>query len=108
MNRLIATRIKTESWMTEQEFGDIMDEYGIEFTVGKCPQLGYPVIWVKDFKAVLFSLAKGEMQIETNLRLWYDDGTQEILINENNYKEFDSSKFYSVRLGKYDTNLDEL
>jgi hypothetical protein len=79
MNRQQATRIKTEDWMTVENFGSIMQDYGIEYTVGACPELGYAVIWVKDFKAELFGLAKGELNIETNLRLWYDTGTEEIV-----------------------------
>jgi hypothetical protein len=108
MTRTSAVRIKTEDWMTVEDFSSIMKDYGIEYTVGVCPQLGYPVIWIKDFKAELFLLAKGDMQIETNLRLWLDDGTQEILINENNYKDYDCSKFYEVRTGKYDLETNEL
>jgi hypothetical protein len=106
MNRQIAARIRKEKWMTLEGFGAIMDEYGIEYSEGNCPELGYEVIWVKDFKAELFSLAHGELNIETNLRLWYDTGTEEILINENNYRVYDSSLFYDIKTGKYDTDLD--
>ena len=108
MNRHNAVRIRTEEWMNEIEFQDAINEFGIEFTKGVCPELGYPVIWLSKCDERIFQLAKGELNIETNLRLWFDDGTQEISITEKNYKEYDSNLFYDTRTGIYDITQDEL
>ena len=102
MNRLNALCIVREDWMDEEFYSDVVDTYGIEATQGDSPELKRKVIWLSRHDEQIFYLAQGDMEILYGLRLWYDDGTQEIRINEINYKQYNPLEFYTDRIGKYD------
>ena len=107
MNRTAALCIEIEEWMTEESFQEAMQTYHIEFTIGFEPKLKKRVIWLKEHDEHIFTMAQGPMSILYGLRLWIDDGEQEIRINEHNYKQYDSSLFYNDRMGKYDQTLED-
>jgi hypothetical protein len=107
MNRKQATRIRIEPWMNTTDFAQVIEDLGIEYSEGDCPQTGYRCLWVMNADERIFKMALGELRIETNLRLWLDDGEQEIRINEHNYKQYDSGLFYKTRSGKYNQNLED-
>ena len=107
MNRKQALKIQLEEWMLGSELMELIDVYKIEATKAALLRGEQPVIWMRDHDEYIFRIADGrDMTILANLRLWYDDGEREVRINENNYTEYDDSKFYSQRLGTYDIDID--
>ncbi len=107
MERTSALTIELKEWMLGSELMQLIDIYNIEATKEAILRGEKPKIWLENYDKYIFRIADGRpMNILANLRLWFDDGEKEVRINEHNYKDFDDSKFYSQKLGTYDTDID--
>lgn len=108
MNRFLALTIILEIWMLEESFLQYVDVLEIESTKTASERGEIAKIWIANYDESIFKIAKGEMQILKNLILYLDNGEEEILITEKNYKQYDYNKFYKIRTGKYDEELHEI
>ena len=113
MNRSKSLTIKARSWMNENDYAHLISKHGIEWTSKRgetscCSQFkGYQVVWCRDYDMDLIKIAllhADPAVILSNFRAFYDNGSQEILINEDNYPDYISviNDWYLQRTGKYE------
>ena len=92
--------------MVEQEFQEYIERYGIEWTKEAAKHGKTPCVWLSWHNEEIFQLGH-ELEVIKGLKLWYDDGEQEVRINEHNYKEYNVNGFYVDRTAKYDIEIIE-
>jgi hypothetical protein len=110
MIRPNALTIRLEEWMLSAEFAQLIPIFEIETTESAASRGEVPRVWLNNYDESIFLVADGRpMDILDNLLLWFDDINNrcEVRINEDNYKDYDSKLFYSIKTNKYNKD-DEL
>jgi hypothetical protein len=91
------------------EWKELISKIDYDDSIRICPQTGFRTLWLSTYPSNITTFI--DINIIANLVLWFDNGKEEVLITENNYKEYsfeDRAKFYKDRLGIYDKTQDEL
>ena len=107
MNRLNAlTILHNSKWMNTKKFITAISKYGAETAImPNCPELAdKAVIWVEHYDMDLIKMLLGgttKAVLYKNFNAWFDDGTTEVRITEDNYLKFDYTKFYLDHTCKY-------
>lgn len=113
MNRLQALTIEIADWMDAESFQTWIQKFGIEWTIGTLTEDPTKrVIWLHSYDPTMFdAIPEGEtLNILKNFRMFYDNGSEEIAINENNYMNFWNQRksWYMTRKGTYDPPENEI
>lgn len=112
MNRLEKLTVKVRSWMNPDTYSQEVEKYGVEFGQTITPQIGYQVLWMNwyDMDAIkTLVLHDDPADLLLNFGAWIDTGTEEMAINETNYKSFLPliNSWYLERKGIHDVQITE-
>ena len=112
MNRNNALTVKYNDSWKQEDWQSTITKYGIEYTAPfECKELEEKVLWLsfydKEVINTMLSLSPPAV-IMYNLNMYFDDGKAEIRITAFNYTQYDYTKFYMTRTGKYDPIEEEL
>ena len=120
MNRYNSlTILYDKTWMSQDDWQDEIMKYHIEgaFTPN-CPELdNQEVVWLGTYDdEILHTILLHEPAgvVIKNLKAWFDTGSEEVRINENNYLDTDenglskypANEIYCNRKGTYDVTED--
>ena len=92
---------RTTALTVEAPLDFIPTGYVYEESVNNCIQLGMKVIWFESYDMALIS-SLANFNIIANLKLWYDNGSEEVMVNEDTYNNHNVTDLYLNRSGKYD------
>lgn len=106
MNRTNAIIIRNNN----QELHAWLDSQGITYERSiPCPQLNEDVFFIQSLTDIqMIEVLDNDpdfyegLIFKSNYKLWHDNGEQEIIVRDNEYKDYNINQLYVNRKGTYD------